>query len=121
MGHDVEIVGTNEVLYISGNFSCLNEKYGGIHQFHGHPGKIVAKIIKKTIQKANADGFFASKYDEANIDWGWGVKNGKLMDNQEFIGVFLYHMNNFLKAAEEYPENVFKSDQVFEVVPYEEN
>jgi hypothetical protein len=40
MGHDVEIEGTGHVLYISGNFSCLDDKYGGVYRIHGHQGKI---------------------------------------------------------------------------------
>jgi len=86
MGHDVTIVGTGEVLYISGNFSCLNDKYGGVYRIHGHPGKVVAKIVTKTIQKANADGFFASEPDRSNRNWGWGVKGIQKMEEKEFMG-----------------------------------
>lgn len=121
MGHDVEIVGTNVVLYISGNFSRLDEKYGGIYRIHGHPGRIVEKIVTRTIQKANADGFFASTPDETNSNWGWGRNDNDFLPENEFIGVFLYHMNSFLQAAKEYPNNIFRSDQVYTIIPFEDD
>lgn len=123
MGHDIEIIVEGQVvdeLYITGNFSCLDERYEGIYDFHGHTGKNVARIIKNMLIRAAKDGFKPGVPDKSNLNWGWGNKDGKKLPEKEFIGVFLYIMKGFLEKAEKYPTGRWYSDQVSEIRPFKD-
>ena len=79
MGHDVEIIVEGQVvdeLYITGNFWTVRDRYGGIHDLHGHTGKTVARIIKNILSRAAKDGYEPGVPDQSNPNWGWGSHEG---------------------------------------------
>lgn len=135
MGHDITVGPYGVITYITGNFSRLDGKYGGIYDFHGHRGQTVARIANSILKKLAGDGIVPGEPNGDN-NWYWGARSlppeehkksshgftitTAPMDEKEFLSVFAYHMERFKELGEQYPNDRFHSDQVWEVRPFED-
>ena len=126
MGHDITIVDEKGKIIaetsISGNFSDLSkDKIVTIDQFHGHNGRIISEMILHTFTTLTRLGYITATLDKKNINWEWGLKkDGNKMTKDDFIEVYMYHLHRFLKLAVKYPNNVWQSDQVWNIISVDE-
>ena len=119
MGHDIEI-GNIAVTGVTSNFNFSD--YCTIHQWHGHKGSVVAKIIKRTLAKMDKNQIKIGTRDHSNPSWPWGVnKDNSSMSDSNKLSVYRYYLENeYLKLAEKFPNEVWLSDQVWCITSIEE-
>ncbi len=118
MGKDIALVRVNkdgtaeevESESLSGNFSSqILSRYFYIYELDRHKVTDAIPILEAGITKLKAAGFKEGIPDLTNNSWGWGVHERKgqtteIMPDQEFAGVFLFHLNRILKKLVLYPE-----------------
>lgn len=119
MGVDIQVFEVKEVAgkpiqscvaqdYLSGNFYS---PYWNIHEeMDGQKGKQVAENIRVALEIFRNEGYETGKPDLYNTNWAWGQKDNISFDNNTIMGVFMFHLERFLKLAETYPDCYFLSD-----------
>ena len=86
----------------SGNFNKFGS-YWSIYSAHGHSGRVVAIQIRRAIRKLVSEGHLPYIPDGCD---GWSST----------INVFHLHMARLLKFVDEYPDETFVSDQLYNVI-----
>ena len=100
----------DEEIYLSYNWSNLST-YFSVYSIIGRCGEEVAVILQTAIDKLKSEGVEMAEPDTSNDNWGWGLYADKSrMSENVRKGVFLYHLNYFLKVANKYPESYFFCD-----------
>lgn len=104
--------------YISSNFAGISEFHVG--ELYGHKASHAIPLLEAGIANIYAGGFKKGIPDLKNESWSWGVYDAfgksKLMPNDEFFGVYLYHLDRILSKLVEHPEAYF----VWEFSEYED-
>lgn len=107
MGFDFHI--GNEHMYFSYNWGNLSEKTGWYirDDVFDKTGREVAKGIAKTLTRLEKEGYTVGTPDENNVNWGWGcTQNGKELDDNERIPIFMYLIREIGITALSYPDYV---------------
>jgi hypothetical protein len=94
--------------YLSGNFYS---PHWNIHEeMEGQTGKQVAENIRVVLEIFRNEGYKTGKPDLHNTNWAWGQKDNISFDEPTLMGVFMFHLERFLKLAETYSDCYFLSD-----------
>jgi hypothetical protein len=94
--------------YLSGNFyyPCWN-----IHEeMEGQTGEQVAEKLRLVLDNFRKNGYITGKPDILNENWAYGHKDNIIFDEPTSTGVFMFHLERFLKLAETYHDCYFLSD-----------
>ena len=94
--------------YISGNF--YNPRWNVHQEMEGQTGEQVAKKLRNVLDNFRKDGYETGKPDILNGNWAYGHKDNMNFDEPTLTGVFMFHLERFLKLAETYPDGYFLSD-----------
>lgn len=73
---------------------------------------MVTERARATLARLREKGFVTGTPDPSNGSWAWGVKggDGTRMEEREFVGVLMHHLEWFARLGEKYPEQYFIAD-----------
>jgi hypothetical protein len=94
--------------YLSGNFyyECWD-----IHQeMEGQTGEQVVEKLRIVLDNFRKNGYITGQPDILNGNWAYGHKDNESFDDFTTTGVFMFHLERFLKLAETYHDCYFLSD-----------
>lgn len=112
MGHDIDI-GNIKTVYISFNWACYSDIFH-ISDIHGHSNedRRISRKLKEALITLGVE-----PRDDLGVDiWGQPRPEGG-MKSLPCRCMFAMILTNFLKLAEEYPDEYWYSDQVSKVKP----
>ncbi len=108
MGHGIYVKGERKY-HISGNWSDLGNKYGGVYDWHGKSSSQIMKICYDTVCKMIKDNIPLGIMDQTNNGWGWGVNTEGYRESIYLKIVYNY----FLYARKENRTDVWISDSCY--------
>ena len=125
MGHDIDIINDegeiDTSLYISFNWIKMGIT---IHDFHGHRGEVIAKLILDFLIQLTNEGISAftdetiKEFEKTNRNFWWGAdEHGKEYPEFTKKSIYYNYMQDWLLTAIKYPNSYWYSDQVWKIKP----
>jgi hypothetical protein len=109
MGFSFTIGSTS--MYFTYNFGKFRDYWDIRKDLFGHTIECALQRIERTLQLLSSLGYTMGVVDEDNHSWAWGkTTDGEPMQTDEFMGVFMYSLNEIAQQCKIEIDNGFGDD-----------